>query len=463
MNDRNSNSPSHSVRSELISFWFNQLVELSTEARSQALSSADIPDSLRAELAALIEIDAASGNSNLFAAVGQLNVAKMLPAGFDYLGLLGKEIGQYRIVELLGHGGFGYVFAAVRNKDYQQRIAIKVMRQDRQANASIVKRFELERQLLAKLQHENISRILDGGETEDGHPYFVMEYVNGLPITTYCNQRRMTVDERLKLFLQVCDAVGYAHQLGIVHRDLKPSNILVTDTGNVKLLDFGIAKVIEDQTKVDLVVTETGDAPMTPYYASPEQLRGESCTLASDVYSLGVILYEMVIGIGPNSIQTGSPHLITHRILSEQPVAPSRRLRSIPLQPHDPNDIARQRSTTRANLRRLLRGDLDNLVMMAIRKEPARRYSSAQDLGNDIQRYFARLPVRARGDSFGYIAAKYCRRNLTTIMLAAAVMVSLGFGLGALRWQHSRFEKERVEEQERRATLDREKEVNQKL
>ncbi len=473
-----------SGRNELLIRWFDRLVDLSTEARSQALADADMPDSLRAELRDLIEIDAASADSNLFAAIGKLNVANMLPTGFDYLSLLGKQLGQYRIVELLGHGGFGYVFSAVRSKDYQQRVAIKIMRHDRQANAAIVKRFEQERQLLAKLQHENISRILDGGETEAGYPYFVMEYVNGQPITTYCNQRRLTIGERLELFRNVCDAVGHAHQLGIVHRDLKPRNILVSSTGTVKLLDFGIAKVLQNETEGESTATESGVTPMTPCYASPEQLRGEACTLASDVYSLGVILYEMLTGAGPYSAQSGP--LLTHRILSEDAVLPSRRYLSLSANRRhppsrtneespsldgsdssetslDPHEIARQRSSTRGSLYRALRGDLDRLVMMAIRKEPMRRYTSARDLGQDIDRYSSKLPVRACGDSLGYVVAKYCSRNRSSVVLAAVLFASLAFGLWAFDWQQSRLEIERARITKDKTAFDRTQYVTQQL
>jgi eukaryotic-like serine/threonine-protein kinase len=468
--------PPSTDRGKRITYWFNYLVELPPEDRQKALSEADIPESVREEVRSLVEIDGASPSDELFTGVQQLQVSRLLPVGFDYLALLGKDVGNYQLVEFLGSGGFGVVFGAVRRTDYQQRVAIKIARFDLQQSDLHRKRFDLERQLLASLAHKNITRILDGGTMADGHPFYVMEFVDGLPITEYSDKHRLTVDERLALFLQVCEAVGSAHQLGIVHRDLKPRNILVTHTGVVKLLDFGIAKVIQS----DSSMTETHGAPMTPYYASPEQLRGEAIILASDVYSLGVLLYELLAGVGPYVSNDLPFPLLTHKILHEEPLVPSRQLRAISALEHsaapkttpdshctttstadeggdNAETIARNRSSTPARLRRELRGDLDKIVLTAIRKEPARRYRSADELSRDICRFRAHLPVQARGDSLLYILSKHARRNLPLVAVTAALVLILCAGYLVYSWHNSVLEAERISAKQHQLALERER------
>ncbi len=328
--------------------------------------------------------------------------------------LAGERIGPYRITRLVGRGGMGTVYEAVRDDEqFQQQVALKLIK--RGMDSDFVRdRFLRERQILASLDHPHIARLFDGGTTADGQPYFVMEFVDGVPITDYCQARGLALDERLKLFRDVCSAIQHAHQKLIVHRDLKPSNILVTEDGTPKLLDFGIAKLLTPDPGDALTRTDTALRLMTPDYASPEQVRGGTITTATDVYSLGAVLYELLTTRRPHQFQTYSPLGIERAICETEAPRPS--------------DAARQQTDAPTKLARQLNGDLDNIVLMALRKEPSRRYQSVEQFSEDIRRYLAGLPVVARKDTFSYRAEKFIRRHkagVAAIILLAVLTVAL--------------------------------------
>jgi serine/threonine-protein kinase len=353
------------------------------------------------------------------------------------------SIGPYRIVKELGRGGMGSVHLAVRDDDsFRKRVALKVLRPG-SASDEIVRRFRNERQILAAIEHPFIARLLDGGSTAEGLPYLVMEHVQGAAIDEYCDSRRAGLGERLALFRKVCAAVHFAHQNLVVHRDIKPANILVTDDGTPKLLDFGIAKLLNPElSSQTLDPTRMDERLMTPAYSSPEQLKGELITTASDVYALGVLLYELLTGHRPYRLHNQQLHEIARIICELEPTRPSvvvqqseetigpdggtRRL--------TPEAVSRARDVGPERLRRDLRGDLDAIVMMAMRKEPRRRYSSAEQLAEDIGRYLERRPVRARRGTWAYRSARFVRRHRLALAAATgtAVLVA-GFTLVTLR------------------------------
>ncbi|HJZ79406.1 MAG TPA: serine/threonine-protein kinase [Pyrinomonadaceae bacterium] len=347
-------------------------------------------------------------------------------------GLVGRRLGAYQIVQELGRGGMGHVYLAVRADDeYQMRVAIKVV-QNNLLNPEIMRRFRNERQILAGLDHRYIARLLDGGTTTDGLSYVVMEYIEGEPIDRYCVNRRLSVAERLKLFGEVCAAIQYAHQNLIVHRDIKPGNILVTPDGIPKLLDFGIAKLLNPELGPQTqAVTRIATRLMTPEYASPEQIRGEAITTASDIYSLGVVLYELLTGQRPYHFQTYEPHEIERIVSLKEPAKPSTIVSS------DQNEAreAKREKREAEKLRRQLAGELDAIVMMALRKEPQRRYASADQFSDDIQSHLEGRPVRARPDSIGYRAGKFVKRHKIGVGAAAVILLTIIAGGVATLWQ----------------------------
>ena len=344
------------------------------------------------------------------------------------------QIGPYRVERELGRGGMGVVLLASRaDQQYRKQVAIKLLRPGHDGD-QIFRRFQNERQILANLEHPNICRLLDGGVTEDGEPYFVMEHVrNARPIDEYCATRDLGLNERLDLFRQACAAVQYAHRFLIVHRDLKPSNILVTDEGVVKLMDFGIAKNLlagfDDPSPQTL-----GVQPMTPAYASPEQLRGEAISTASDVYSLGVVLYELLTGHRPfESADNGLPGMV-HSICEDVPERPSM-------------TVLRPRADSLAKIRtgksgegfiERLRGDLDWIILMALRKDPMRRYVSVEQFSEDIRKYMDGVPVIARSDTFSYRAGKFLHRNKLGVAAVALIIVTLAGGIVSTRREQAR-------------------------
>ncbi|NNK47552.1 MAG: serine/threonine protein kinase, partial [Gemmatimonadetes bacterium] len=344
------------------------------------------------------------------------------------------HVGPYRIVREIGRGGMGSVYLAVRADDqYRKEVAIKLVSADRD-NQRLIRRFLRERQILATLEHPHIARLLDGGVTERGVPYLVMEYVTGRRLDRYCDDGQLTVPERLRVFEDVCRAVHYAHTKLVVHRDLKPGNVMVTDDGSVKLLDFGIAKLLdpEPDSSGD-TMTRAGGRVLTPEYASPEHLQGEPMGTASDVYSLGVLLYELLAGRRPFP-DFDSLRDLERAVCSEAPQRPSRALEEDP----ESDVVAGNRSTTPARLVRSLTGDLDNIVLSAIRKEPERRYSSARSLVDDIERHLTGFPVRARPDTIRYRGRKFVRRHRVVLAAGAVALAGLVAGLAGTAWQARR-------------------------
>ncbi len=345
------------------------------------------------------------------------------------LDMEGRRVGAYRLGALLGRGGMGVVYTAERaDGQFELTAALKLLPVGA-ATPESHRRFLEERRILARLEHPNIARLYDGGMTDDGTPYFVMEYVRGLPLTEFCRLRQVGFEERLRLFVNVCDAVSFAHRKLVVHRDLKPNNVLVTAEGLVKLLDFGIARLIEPGEGT-LTATSIGGRLMTPRYASPEQLKGEPVTTASDVYTLGVILHELLTGVPPYEVGSESSWMDA---ICKQPVpVPSHRIArwakataEVTPETRDVVTTANAMGLSVRALGRRLRGDLDNIVLKALRKETDRRYASVEALADDIRRHIEGFPVKARPEGFRYVASRFLTRNALAVSAAATVVVLL--------------------------------------
>jgi eukaryotic-like serine/threonine-protein kinase len=341
--------------------------------------------------------------------------------------LEGQRLGPYRILRKLGTGGMGDVYLAERaDEEYQQQVAIKMVRSG-VFSRQVQGRLRMERQILATLQHPNIARLLDGGRAPDGTPYLVMEYIDGEPIDAYCDRRRLSPEERIGLVRTVCAAVHYAHQNLIVHRDLKPNNILITPQGVPKLLDFGIAKLLDTrQSAQTLAVTHAEYRVMTPAHASPEQVRGDTITTASDIYVLGVLLFELLCGRRPFQL-LGASLLEMEKIICEQeaPTPSEMVARTVRESPELLTDIVACRSTTTARLQKYLRGDVDNIVGMAMRKDPERRYSSAEQLAADIDHHLSGKPVIASKDTWLYRSRKFVGRHKLAVAASTVAIVTL--------------------------------------
>ncbi len=341
--------------------------------------------------------------------------------------LEGQRLGPYRIVRKLGSGGMGDVYLAERaDEEYQQQVAIKLVRSG-MFSRQVQGRLRMERQILATLQHPNIARLLDGGRAPDGTPYLVMEYIDGEPIDAYCDRRRLAPEERLALLRTVCAAVHYAHQNLIVHRDLKPNNILITPQGVPKLLDFGIAKLLDTRQSANtLTVTHAEYRVMTPAHASPEQVRGDTITTASDIYVLGVLLYESLCGRRPFCLLGASLLEMEHIICEQEAPTPSEMVaRTARESPELLTDIVACRSTTPARLQKYLRSDVDDIVGMAMRKDPERRYSSAEQLAADLERHLDGKPVLASKDTWLYRTRKFVGRHKIAVAASSAAIVTL--------------------------------------
>jgi hypothetical protein len=391
-------------------------VDLSPEERTRVLDEMCGADAaMRAEVESLLGADCTS--------TGQLGVAVKAAIKteaallFDQSRIAGARVGAYRLIREIGRGGMGSVYLAARDDEqYESEVAIKLVRPGFDTDF-ILRRFRRERQILARLHHPNIARLFDGGTTDEGIPYLVMEYVPGSLITAYAEENHLSVEDRLRLFLPVCAAVDYAHRAFVVHRDLKPGNILVDGTGTPKLLDFGISKLLHSELRDP---ADTQDlAIATPDYASPEQIVGDAVTIASDVYSLGAVLYQSLTGVKPHRIGDAGPLAIERAICLEPTLPPSQAVRNNPV------------------LARRLVGDLDMIVLRAMHKQPERRYVSAEHLAADLRRHLDHLPVAARPDSPAYRAGKFIRRHrVVTAMagaFAAAAAALAGFATYELR------------------------------
>ncbi|MFN7928439.1 MAG: serine/threonine-protein kinase [Blastocatellia bacterium] len=342
--------------------------------------------------------------------------------------LLGQRIGAYRVTRLLGRGGMGEVYEAVRDdQQFEQKVALKIVRHE-MTEDFLRQRFLSERQILASLKHPHIAHLLDGGTTPAGLSYFVMEFIEGEPITDYCRFHDLSLADKLHLFQQVCSAVAHAHQKLVVHRDIKPNNILVNENGEAKLLDFGIAKLLDRaMLPRDAKATATDMRLMTPDYASPEQVRGNAITTATDVYSLGAVLYEIFTDTRPHRFRTITPLEIERVICESEILKPSEAVKRAP---NAPIRLAKQ-----------LDGDLDNIILMAMRKEPERRYRSVEQFAEDIQRYLDGHLIVARADTIRYRTGKFLRRNRFTVVATALILLSLLSGLALANYQARRAER----------------------
>lgn len=335
---------------------------------------------------------------------------------------VGDHIGTYTLERCLGEGGMGQVWLAHRSDGlFERRLALKLLRPGF-ASSALQTRFAMERRILARLVHPNIARLLDAGVTADGRPFLVLEYINGTPINTYADEQALDVEQRIALFLQVCDAVSHAHSNLIVHRDLKPSNILVTPAGQVRLLDFGIAKLLDESGDNDASLTRTGMQAFSLHYAAPEQLRGESITTMTDVYALGMVLYELLVGEMPYHLETATDVQWQAAILQREPIRPSLAARTGRL------PDAQQRART-------LAGDLERIILKALHKAPVDRYGSADALADDLRSYLGGWPVSARAPSFSYRTSKYVQRNITGVAVTALVLLSVALAIGGIVWQ----------------------------
>lgn len=369
-----------------------------TRSRRDFLTAACAGDeALRIEIEALL----AEATDRFDVVADKLTTIK----GDDGVIAPGARLGDYELLREIGRGGMGRIYLARRaDEAFEKEVAIKVLKRGTDTE-EVLRRFRAERRILARLEHPNIARLLDGGTTADGLPYFVMEYVNGIGITKFCSAGNLTIPARVELFLKVCAAVQFAHQNLVVHRDLKPGNILITPDGEPKLLDFGIAKLVTPEAEfVQMTLPE--QQRFTPAYASPEQVRGEPVTTVSDVYALGALLYELLSGQPPHRFTGAHPSATELLRVIAETEAPRASAAADPLE-----------------LRRQLRGDLDNILETALRKEPNRRYPAVTAFSDDLRRYLAQRPVRARPATFGYRASKFIARNRTG--LAAAVLVSV--------------------------------------
>ena len=406
----------------------DELIDLPPEKSAEALDRLYGNDpAIREQIAAILAADReVEGYLSRTARQGMMEEAA---EGLDYglPPLSGRVLGPWRLLNQIGRGGMGSVYIGERaDGAFEQRVAIKFLGRG-VAPPELLARFRQERQILARLEHPNIARLVDGGVTEDGLWWFAMEYVDGQPITAWCVAHRSSTRAALELFQQVCRAVQYAHRNLVIHRDLKPSNILVSAAGQVKLLDFGIAKILEPEGGGGSGGARGAGGPaspdgtlltavaMTPNYASPEQIRGEPPTTTTDVYALGVVLYEILTGTRPYRVKTGSLEEIRRAVLDEEPEAPSARLK-------------------RAGIGR----DLDNIVLTALRKEPERRYPSVEAMSDDVQRHLEGRAVRASGRTFGYLASKFIRRNRVPVAAAALVLLALSVGLYATARERDR-------------------------
>src|SRR5580658_5073722 len=358
--------------------------------------------------------------------------------------IAGKRVGAYRILREIGHGGMAVVYLGERDdQNYRKQVAIKMVKPGIDTE-QILHRFRNERQTLATLDHSNIVKLLDGGSSEDGSPYLVMEHVEGPPIDQYCDENKLSIDERLRLFCEVCSAVQYAHEKLVIHRDLKPSNILIAQGGVPRLLDFGIAKLLNPDCFQTPLVTRTDWRPMTPEYASPEQIRGQAVSTATDVYSLGVLFFELLSGHRPFH-SVGQSLLEMERIVCDtDPEKPSAVINTTEERTTrdgeartaiTPESVSNQRGLQPGELQRRLRGDLDTIVMKALRKEPERRYASAEEFSRDIELYLTGMPVRARKSTIAYRGSRFLHRHKESL---AAALAMLAIAAGIVAWEAQR-------------------------
>jgi len=416
---------------------FERALELAADQRAALLqNSCNGDEELRREVQSLLDSHARAGSfidqPSLFIASEEIDQRDAAVAS-------GQLIGSYRVVREIGRGGMGAVYLAERDDgQYRKRVAIKLIKRGMDTDA-VLWHFRNERQILASFDHPNIARLFDGGTTATGLPYFVMEYVEGLPIDKYCDTHRLSIRERLKLFCEVCAAVADAHRRAVIHRDIKSSNIIVTTEGVPKLVDFGIAKILQPTDGSETLLTTVGLRPMTPQYASPEQVRGEALTAATDIYSLGVVLYELLTGQLPYRFSSQSPHDVARAITEQEPTRPSTAVAVVASKRSHASDTpvttaqAARSGASKSQIRnaKLLRGDLDNIMLMALRKAPERRYQSVEQLSEDIRRHLEGRPIIARPARAPARVWRWSRRN-PILAGAVAGCLLLGFAVVCL-------------------------------
>lgn len=417
-------------KSEQINKILDKALDVDPSQRKAYLANLPIDIEIRKEVETLLAFDSETDPALDLSAV---ELSKDFINTKDESVLTGKQFGSYEIEEELGYGGMGAVYLAKRiDEKFDQKVAIKMLRQEFNTE-KIRERFQKEREIQAALVHPNVATLIDAGTTDYGVPYLVMEYVEGIRIDQYCFENELDLNERLKLFNKVCDAIIFAHRNLIVHRDIKPSNIIVNKAGEPKLLDFGISKVISGDAETTRTVTKLG--AMTPEYASPEQVRGESVTTATDIYSLGVVLFKLLTGAMPFDPKDKSEASLLHEITNSKPTRPS--------------EARAESSQSMIHNQRLLKGDLDNIILKSLRKEPERRYLSVDEFSADIWRSIDGLPVLARPSTASYRAVKFYKRNKIQVLAGLLVLFSLIAGIVVSLWQRNlAIEQAKIEETE---------------
>ncbi|MGA9659705.1 MAG: protein kinase [Asticcacaulis sp.] len=388
---------------------FDRLVDLSPLERERHIKRLDLPQPVVMQIEGLLKAAALRGILD----DGALELAGETASPASPSLTPGSVVGKFTIDRLIGRGGMGEVYLAYRSDNsFEQRVALKMLRFDAVNRGAM---FEHERRLLARLEHRNIARLIDGGIAPDGRPYMAMEYVDGVPIDQFCRDSRATPEARLVLFRAICDAVSYAHAHLVIHRDLKPGNILIDGENQVRLLDFGIATLTDDLTDSPAMT----QALLTPDYAAPEQLEGAATSVATDIFALGVILFELMTGAGPWQREGQSVPSIMRRILQDDPPLPSRSVVET-----DPPVQARK-----------LSGDIDAIVLKAMRRQPSERYRSVADLSEDVRHHLEHKPVKARGGSTAYLTGRFIRRYRWPVAAGSALLAAILIGAGGIAWQ----------------------------
>jgi serine/threonine protein kinase len=398
----------------------HKVLNLAPFEREDFFRESGLSDELKIEIKSLLAVEEKAGE---FMSVTAGNFTKDF---FDENedaknSLIGQQIGIYEIVEEIGYGGMGAVYLAKRTDGkFEQKVAVKMLKREYNTK-KIRRRFEVEKEIQSKLHHPNIAALLDSGTTDDGVPYLVMEYIEGAPIDVFCAEKALELKARLKLFNKVCEAVGYAHRNLIIHRDLKPSNILVTEKGEPKLLDFGISKLLDAENSDDKnTVTILG--AMTPEYASPEQIKGETVTTATDIYSLGVVLYKMLTGAFPYNFGNKINGKFLAEITDSEPIKPSA-ITNYKLQISDYKNPKSEIQNPKS-----LKGDVDNIILKSLCKEPERRYQTVEQFSADIWRYIDGIPILARRATVSYRASKFYQRNKVSVLAGIFIFLALVSG-----------------------------------